>query len=113
MGKSSTSAKPGQATPGAGRPKGSKDVFSKESTRKLIELGHDPIEKMIELMGEIDQYIQELKLRPRPPNDTIATLYNAKQRINADLLRYRYGRVPEVDPNEGKEQNPFVVKLTK
>jgi len=46
--------KAGGRREGAGRPKGSKNINSMASVRKLEELGFDPIEEMTKLYAEIN-----------------------------------------------------------
>jgi hypothetical protein len=99
--------------PMAGRPRGSKNIHSKRAAKKLAEMGFDPIEKMIELLNEINADIANLLFdEDGEPNKKFssmahATLVNAKQKCISDLLRYGYARAAE-----GPEVNPGAIAPT-
>ena len=50
--------KSGGRKPGSGRPKGSKNINSMASVRKLEELGFDPIEMMVKKYQEIQSKLE-------------------------------------------------------
>jgi len=106
--------KPGQKLPGAGRPKGSKQIFSKDSVKKLEELGFDPIEKMTELYEEVKEKIAIEEAKKRPSVVAINGMLSTLQKISADLMRYGYGRTPEEKGDaeqEKKSDTTISIKL--
>jgi len=105
----------GGKRPGAGRPKGSKNQFAKQSVERLKELNFDPIAAMVELYHEVAQAISEME----DPNHSrrysaqgLSSLLINKQKIVTDLLRYGYRHVPEKLEVETTEKAPFQVNLT-
>ena len=114
MARSSTTLKKGDPAPtGGGRPRGSKSIYSKDSVKKLEELGYDPIEEMIKLQDKIEDMINAEKAKSRPSTVAIAQWINTQQKITADLMRYGYGRTPEPTENTlGDAKTPLMIKLT-
>jgi len=105
----------GGKRPGAGRPKGSKNQFSKHSVDRLKELSFDPMEKMVDLYFETEQIIQEMEdpsHSRRYSAQALATLVINKQKIVNDLMRYAYRYVPEKIEQEVTEKKPFQISLT-
>jgi len=105
----------GGKRPGAGRPKGSKNQFSKHSVDRLKELNFDPMEKMVELYEETTQIIDEMDDKDHPRRysaQAMASLLINKQKIVNDLLRYGYRYVPEKIEQEVTEKKPFQINLT-
>lgn len=107
--------KNGGKRPGAGRPKGSRNQFSKHSVDRLKELNFDPMLAMIELYHETAQIISEME----DPNHSrrysapaLASLMINKQKIVNDLMRYGYRYVPEKIEQEVTEKKPFQINLT-
>ena len=105
----------GGKRPGAGRPKGSKNQFSKHSVDRLKELNFDPLLAMVELYHETAQIIAEME----DPNHArrysapaLASLIINKQKIVNDLMRYGYRHVPEKIEQEVTEKKPFQINLT-
>jgi hypothetical protein len=113
-----TQVVPGQnggRRPGAGRPKGSKNQFSKHSVDRLKELHFDPMEAMVDLFHETSQIIAEMD----DPNHgrrysapAMASLLINKQKIVNDLMRYGYRYVPEKIEQEITEKKPFQISLS-
>ena len=113
-----TQVVPGQnggKRPGAGRPKGSKNQFSKHSVDRLKELNFDPMEHMVELYHETSQIIAEMDDQNHPRRysaPAMASLLINKQKIVNDLMRYGYRYVPEKIEQEVTEKKPFQISLT-
>jgi len=105
----------GGKRPGAGRPKGSKNNFSKHSVERLEELGFDPMEKMVELYKETTTMVTEMEDANHPRRysaQALATLMITKQKLINDLLRYGYRPVPEKQEQEITEKKPMSITLT-
>jgi len=105
----------GGKRPGAGRPKGSKNQFSKHSVERLKELNFDPMLAMIELYHETSQIIAEMDDKSHPRRysaPAMASLLINKQKIVNDLMRYGYRYVPEKIEVETEEKKPFQISLT-
>jgi len=105
----------GGKRPGAGRPKGSKNQFSKHSVDRLKELNFDPMEHMVELYHETSQIIAEMDDQEHPRRysaPAMASLLINKQKIVNDLMRYGYRYVPEKIEQEVTEKKPFQISLT-
>jgi hypothetical protein len=105
----------GGKRPGAGRPKGSKNQFSKHSVDRLKELSFDPMEHMVELYHETSQIIAEMDDQNHPRRysaPAMASLLINKQKIVNDLMRYGYRYVPEKVEQEITERKPFQISLT-
>ena len=92
-------AKPGK-NPGAGRPTGSRNRWTKDSLKKLEELGFDPVEKLVETFNEWDAIIDEESQKDKPSASNIARAQTEKRFIAGMLIPYRYHqvRVDEDDP---------------
>jgi len=114
MAKSSTTIKKGDAPiPGGGRPRGSKNIYSKDSVKKLEELGFDPIEEMVNLKDYLQTLIDAELCKSRPSAVSIASWTNTQQKIISDLMRYGYGRTPEpTEATLGDAKTPLMIKLT-
>lgn len=107
--------KNGGKRPGAGRPKGSKNQFSKHSVDRLKELNFDPMLAMVELFHETSQIISEMEDPDHPRRysaPALASLIINKQKIVNDLMRYGYRYVPEKIEQEVTEKKPFQISLT-
>jgi hypothetical protein len=105
----------GGKRPGAGRPKGSKNQFSKHSVDRLKELCFDPMEAMVDLYHETSQIIQEMDDQNHPRRysaPAMASLLINKQKVVNDLMRYGYRYVPEKIESEITEKKPFQISLT-
>jgi hypothetical protein len=105
----------GGKRPGAGRPKGSKNQFSKHSVDRLKELSFYPMEHMVELYHETSQIIAEMDDQNHPRRysaPAMASLLINKQKIVNDLMRYGYRYVPEKVEQEITERKPFQISLT-
>jgi hypothetical protein len=94
---------------GGGRPKGSKNIHSHDSVKKLAELGFDPIEKMVELYQTIQSKLDSGEVRngSGAHSQFVAT----QQKIINDLTQYGYRKVPEKQEIETTNRKPIAVKL--
>lgn len=107
--------KNGGKRPGAGRPRGSRNQFSKHSVDRLKELNFDPMLAMVELYHETTQIISEMEDPDHPRRysaPALASLVINKQKIVNDLMRYGYRYVPEKIEQEVTEKKPFQISLT-
>jgi len=107
--------KNGGRRPGAGRPKGSRNQFSKHSVDRLKELNFDPMAAMVNLYHETTQIITEMEDSNHPRRysaPALASLIINKQKVVNDLLRYGYRYVPEKIEQEVTEKKPFQISLT-
>ena len=116
---------PEPSKPGRGRKPGMTLRYTKDSVKRLEELGFDPIEKLVNLYNDITTEINDLvalKACPRVlPNGDIrryssmahASLLTTQQKLVNDLMRYGYARVPETLNIKPAELPPMVIGLTK
>jgi len=105
----------GGKRPGAGRPKGSKNQFSKHSVDRLKELEFDPMEAMVDLYHETATIIAEMEDVNHPRRysaPALAALIINKQKVINDLMRYGYRHVPEKIEVEAVEKQPFQINFT-
>ena len=80
-----------------GRPAGSKNKFSRDSVKVLEAAGFNPIEKLIELYGTIEDEIKTIKKAPKPSAVAIATLRASQRQTIEALLPYGYVKVKPED----------------
>jgi hypothetical protein len=102
----------GGLRPGIGRPKGSTNIHSKESVKKLQELGVDPIEKLVEIYLGIQDRLDELQSKSRPSGIMISQLINTQTSIMTTLAKYGYRTVPEKTEQVIEEKKPLKIVLT-
>jgi len=95
---------------GAGRPKGSKNINSMASVKKLEELGFDPIEKMVDLYVEIETKLSSGSIREG--SGAYAQLVATRGQLINNLMQYGYKKVPEKIEQEITEKKPIAVKLS-
>jgi hypothetical protein len=85
--------------PGAGRPKGSKtkriQIDPQGSTKRLEELGFDPVEATVKMFFEVEKKIAEMEANPKTSTMAIASLVNTKEKLINNLMRYGYRPVPD------------------
>jgi hypothetical protein len=114
MPSSDTQFKPGnKMAPGRGRPKGSVNIYSNKSVKKLEELGFDPIAKMVEQYDRLSEMLLQMQLNGKGSTIAASQLESTIERIANNLIRYGYARVPEVvhvDNAEGSDG--LKIKLT-
>jgi hypothetical protein len=97
------------------------------SQRRLQDLGFDPIGELVGTYRKLQEEIKhqeairdgvrvELTLKGTPKAyrpDIHHALYDRLTKIASELLRYGYGRVPELNAPETKPPAALVVNLTK
>jgi len=94
---------------GQGRPKGSRNIYSQDSVKKLEELGFCPIEMMVEKYNEIQEALQDGSVRVG--SGAYAQLLATQSQIINNLMRYGYRQVPEKIETEVSTNKPIAVKL--
>ena len=101
--------KMGGARKGAGRPKGSKAIFSKQSVQKLEELGFDPMEELWATYVQVCEDIENTR-----SISARTALYNTRQKIMSDLMKYGYRMIPREDKQDIKMDTggPMAIVLT-
>ena len=94
---------------GAGRPKGSRAIHSKESVKKLEALGFDPMEELWSTYVAVCQDIENTR-----SISARTSLYNTRQKIMSDLMRYGYRQIPREDKQDIAIENkgPMSIVLT-
>jgi len=99
----------GGARPGAGRPKGSRNIATKASVKKLEELAYDPIESMLENRARIEQLLAETR-----SISAQTSLVNSLHKIDETLIKYGYRPVPtrEEKSIEVEKKGPMSIVLT-
>ena len=99
----------GGKRPGAGRPKGSKSIFSKKSVEKLGELQIDPIEELVKTYQQVCEDIEQTK-----SVSARTSLYNTRQKIMSELIKYGYRPVPREEKKEvtNIDKGPMSIILT-
>lgn len=107
----------GGARPGAGRPIGSKNIYSHDSVKKLEEMGFDPLEKLTDLYNEIVDTLNEVdksthKLVVKKGSMAHATLLGHLKSISDTLAKYSYRTVPERKEIDYGDKMPTMVNLT-
>jgi hypothetical protein len=95
---------------GAGRPAGSRNIYSRDSVKKLEELGFDPIEMLVDKYKEIQKALTDGSVRTG--SGAYAQLLATQAQIVNNLMRYGYRQVPEKIEQEITDKKPLAVKLT-
>ena len=95
---------------GAGRPFGSKNIYSYDAVKKLEELGFDPIEKMIEQYTKITTELEDGTIRKG--SGAYSQMTATLQKITNDLMQYGYKRIPDKQEIEFSKSTPIMIKLT-
>lgn len=99
---------------------------SERSQAKLAELGFDPIERLVQDYEKLNEMIAweeecrdgiRIRMNSRGQQmtwypDAMMKMLDQRQKIGADLLRYKYGRVSETTNVNVKTPKPFVVQTT-
>jgi hypothetical protein len=100
---------------------------SQRSQQRLKELNYDPIGEKVRKYWELEEMIKEellfktgAKIRishatGKPMNwypDFLGKLYDQQLKVAADLLRYGYGRVPEINITEDRKVPPLLIQTT-
>lgn len=100
---------------------------SNRSVARLRNLNYDPIGELVKKYNELEnELVRQRKIRsreivelgasgkPRSFNPEIMmTVYDKQIQIAEKLLRYKYGRVPELDDGVKEKLPALIVNLTK
>lgn len=118
---------------GRGRPPGSKtkDRMQSAAQNKLVQLNHDPIEKLVIINRKIDyqlrvmEHIRDCEIKAEAAGRKHVTkngvrfspvaymeLLSLQERLNANLMRYKYARVPETVKLDTEDLPLFQINLT-
>jgi hypothetical protein len=95
---------------GAGRPKGSKNINSMASVKKLEELSFDPIEQMVAKYNDIEKALSDGSVRIG--SGAYAQLLATQGTLINNLMQYGYKKVPEKIEQEVTTKKPMAIKLT-
>jgi len=95
---------------GAGRPKGSKNINSMASVKKLEELGFDPIEMMVKKYNEIQQQLMSGAVREG--TGAYAQLIATQGTLINNLMQYGYKKIPDKVEQEVTKKKPVTIMLT-
>jgi len=102
--------KNGGSREGAGRPKGSKNINSLASVKKLEELGFDPIVEMVNQFHAIDKALASGDIRIG--SGAYAQLIATKGQLINNLMQYGYKKIPDKIEQEVTEKKPISILLT-
>lgn len=94
---------------GAGRPKGSVNINSMASVKKLQELGFDPITMMVEKYQQIEEKLTDGSVRVG--SGAYAQLLATQGQLINNLMQYGYKKVPEKIETEVSTKKPIAVNL--
>jgi len=95
---------------GAGRPKGSKNINSMASVKKLEELGFDPIEMMVKKYTEIQERLTDGTVKEG--SGAYAQLIATQGTLINNLMQYGYKKIPDKIEQEVTEKKPISILLT-
>ena len=98
--------------PGPGRPKGSKNINSMASVRKLEELGFDPIEHMVKKYHDIQKQLENLESVGKSTSGAYAQLTAVQGQLINNLMAYGYKKIPDKVEQEITEKKPISILLT-
>jgi hypothetical protein len=96
----------------AGRPSGSKNLRSRESSRVLAALGFDPIAVMVKSYDITCREIEREQRKEKPSGVTLAALLTVQNNQIKELMRYGYARVTETTVVETKAPPVMMVITT-
>jgi hypothetical protein len=96
-----------------GRPKGSTNIHSKASVKKLEDLGYDPIEALVAYIREVDETLEEMSDSKKGTAAHAQLMNNKFNAINA-LMRYGYSptALQSEDKKEDIQKTPIAITLT-
>jgi hypothetical protein len=109
---------PGLTNKGLGRPTGSTNIASRRASKKLEELGFDPIAEMVALHRKLTADIYKIQYDedglPREKFSALAlsNLMSAQQRCVSELLRYGYARATESTEVIAQQLAPVTIRLS-
>jgi hypothetical protein len=103
----------GGLRPGQGRPKGSTTIYSKDSVKKLQELGFDPIDMMVKKYYEVQETIFKMETgQVRYSAVALASLLGIQTNIMNTLMKYGYRAVPEKTEQVIEDKKPLKIVFT-
>ena len=103
----------GGLRPGQGRPKGTTTIYSKESVKKLQNLGFDPIEKLVDHYYKVQDKINAMESgQTRYSAVALANLLNIQTSVMNTLMRYGYRQVPEKSEQVIEDKKPLKIVFT-
>jgi len=99
----------GGPRPKAGRPKGARNIVTKQSVNKLMELDCDPIEELVRTYHRVMHDIENTR-----SVSARTSLYNTQQKIMATLISYGYRPIPKEEKHDisVEEKGPMSIILT-
>ena len=103
--------KTGGRKPGAGRPKGSKNIHSHAAYKKLEELGFDPIEMMVQKYFDIQDKLDHLESIGKQTSGAYAQMTATQGTLINNLMQYGYKKVPEKQEIAVEQKKPLAVRL--
>jgi len=99
--------------PGSGRPKGAKNINSAAASKKLEEVGFDPIEMMVTKYRYIeDQLDNHHSGKVKLGGGAYAQLVAVQGNLINNLMAYGYKKVPEKVEQEITTKKPIAIRLT-
>jgi len=98
--------------PGPGRPKGSKNINSMASVKKLEELGFDPIEHMVKKYHDIQKQLENLESVGKSTSGAYAQLTAVQGQLINNLMAYGYKKIPDKVEQEITEKKPISILRT-
>ena len=99
--------------PGQGRPKGTTTIYSKESVKKLQNLGFDPIEMMVKKYYEVQETVTKMETgQVRYSAVALASLLSIQTNIMNTLMKYGYRAVPEKTEQVIEDKKPLKIVFT-
>jgi hypothetical protein len=103
----------GGLRPGQGRPKGTTTIYSKESVKKLQNLGFDPIEKLVDHYYKVQDKINAMESgESKYSAIALANLLSIQTNVMNTLMRYGYRQVPEKSEQVIEDKKPLKIVFT-
>jgi len=102
----------GGRKPGAGRPKGSKNINSLAAAKKLAELGFDPIEMMVQKYHEIQDKLDYLESIGKQASGAYSQMTATQGTLINNLMAYGYKKIPDKIEQEITDKKPISILLT-
>lgn len=99
----------GGRKPGAGRPKGSRNINSMASVKKLEELGFDPIEMMVKKYNDIQTKLDDGSMKEG--SGAYAQMVATQGTLINNLMAYGYKKIPDKLEQEITKKKPISILL--
>ena len=97
---------------GAGRPKGSININSMASVRRLEELDFDPIEMMVKKYNKIQEDLNHLENLGKQTSGSYAQLTATQGTLINNLMAYGYKKIPDKVEIADPDKKPIAIRLT-